>query len=159
MTTTRRESSKAELLFSPEPLSSTEPSLALSLKLGLILMDESARFLKDALFAKVIAPVTDVRVESLGLRMLTSSATTLVTYGRNHLEDKTAYVYMSNHLSFFDIPVLFVAVPNSLRMVAKAELLRIHLFGRGLLDSGFIVIDRKNHDKAISQIEKTKEQL
>jgi len=150
---------KREVVFSPEPLSSNEPSLALSLKLGLILMDISVRFLKDAVFAKEIAPVTDLHVGNLWRRMLTSSGTRLVTYGRDNLEAKTPYVYMSNHLSLFDIPVLFAAIPPSLRMVAKAELLRIPVFGKALEDSGFVVIDRKNRVKAVAQLEKAKDHL
>lgn len=150
---------KREVIFSPEPLNSDDPSLALALRLGLILMDISVRFLKDAAFSKDIAKVTDLHVENLWRRMLTASGTTLVTYDRDRLQEKTPYLYMSNHLSIFDIPVLFGAIPPPLRMVAKSELLKIPVFGKALEDSGFIVIDRANPKKAIAQLEKAKEHL
>lgn len=149
---------KREVIFSPEPLSSDDPSLALSLRLGLILMDISVRFLKDAAFSKDVTKVTDLHVENLWRRMLSASGTQLVTYGRDKLK-KTPYLYMSNHLSLFDVPILFGAIPPSLRMVAKSELLKIPVFGKALEDSGFIVIDRANPKKAIAQLEKAKEHL
>jgi 1-acyl-sn-glycerol-3-phosphate acyltransferase len=56
---------------------------------------------------------------------------------------------MSNHQSFFDIPVLYQAIPGKLRMVAKAELFHIPIFGRAMLAAGFVRIDRADRDQAI----------
>jgi 1-acyl-sn-glycerol-3-phosphate acyltransferase len=148
-----------EIVFQPEPLTSNEPSLLTSARLGAILIDVSARFLKDAAFAKEVRAITDRHVVSLWTRMLTASATTLVAHGRESLEKNVPYVFMSNHLSLLDIPILFGAIPPSLRMVAKAELLRIPVFGKALQDAGFIIVDRKDRMKAIAQLEKAKEHL
>src|SRR5687768_10341532 len=44
-----------------------------------------------------------------------------------------AYVYMSNHQSHLDIPVLYATLPSTtIRMLAKKELFDIPFWGRGL---------------------------
>lgn len=55
---------------------------------------------------------------------------------------RRSLVVMSNHQSFYDIPVLFRALPFALRMVAKAELFRVPVWGQAMLDAGFVRIDR-----------------
>jgi 1-acyl-sn-glycerol-3-phosphate acyltransferase len=63
-------------------------------------------------------------------------------------------VYMSNHQSHLDIPVLYATLPSpTLRMLAKAELFRIPLWGRGLRAAEFIEVDRGNHTRAVQSIE------
>jgi 1-acyl-sn-glycerol-3-phosphate acyltransferase len=63
-------------------------------------------------------------------------------------------VYMSNHQSHLDIPVLYATLPSpTIRMLAKAELFRIPLWGRGLRAAEFIEVDRGNHTRAVQSIE------
>jgi len=66
---------------------------------------------------------------------------------------------MSNHASLLDIPVMMGAIPGSMRMVMKEELTRVPVWGRALVASGFVPIDRKNRAKAIGQLEKAKAML
>ncbi len=56
-------------------------------------------------------------------------------------------VYASNHSSLFDILTLYAVLPGSVRFVAKHELARIPLFGRAMVRSGNLVIDR-THPRA-----------
>ncbi|MGA1598465.1 MAG: lysophospholipid acyltransferase family protein [bacterium] len=69
------------------------------------------------------------------------------------------YVMMSNHRSFFDIPVLYQALECSLRMVAKKELYKWPIWGRGLRIGEFIQIDRSDRDKAIASLEVAKDHM
>ena len=39
--------------------------------------------------------------------------------GLDHLDRRVPYVFVSNHQSIYDIPVLFVALPVQLRIIAK----------------------------------------
>ena len=39
-------------------------------------------------------------------------------------------IIMSNHGSLYDIPLIFVALPGSIRMLTKKELFRIPVWGR-----------------------------
>ena len=51
-------------------------------------------------------------------------------------------VFAANHSSLFDILVLYTVLPGSVRFVAKQELARIPFFGKAMVRSGNIVIDR-----------------
>ena len=65
-----------------------------------------------------------------------------------------AYVYMSNHQSHLDIPMLYATLPSpTIRMLGKKELFRIPLWGRGLRAAEFIEVDRSNHARAVQSIE------
>jgi 1-acyl-sn-glycerol-3-phosphate acyltransferase len=62
--------------------------------------------------------------------------------GLEHVPTGRAYVVMSNHQSHMDIPLLYVAWPRTLRMVAKAELFRVPVWGRAMRTAGFVSVDR-----------------
>lgn len=83
----------------------------------------------------------------------------LEAQGREHLAPGQPYVFMSNHQSLMDIPAGIAAAPCSVRMVMKQELLKVPVWGRAMVASGFIPIDRKNREKAISQLDNAKEKL
>ncbi|MEW5850580.1 MAG: lysophospholipid acyltransferase family protein [Myxococcota bacterium] len=92
-------------------------------------------------------------------KIFTSGEASLTVEGREHFIRGGAHVVMSNHTSLLDIPAIIGAVPGSVRMVTKQELMRVPLWGRALLASGFIPIDRRNRERAIQQLEKAKETL
>lgn len=73
--------------------------------------------------------------------------------GLAEIDPSRSYVYMSNHLSNFDIPVLLAHLPVQFRWLAKAELFRIPLFGRAMRGAGYISIDRFNRDSAFASID------
>jgi len=77
----------------------------------------------------------------------------LETEGLEHLDPATAYVFMANHRSAFDILALVVALQEyELRWVAKAELGRIPGFGSALRATKQIFIDRSNHERAVATL-------
>jgi len=53
-------------------------------------------------------------------------------------------VYVANHASIYDIPILFTAVPRQLRIMAKASLGRFPFIGWHLQRSGHLLVDRQN---------------
>jgi 1-acyl-sn-glycerol-3-phosphate acyltransferase len=67
--------------------------------------------------------------------------------GLENLSVKSA-ILISNHLSLFDIPVLYANLPVSFRMAAKVELFKIPIFGNGLRAFGFFPIERQNPENA-----------
>ena len=77
------------------------------------------------------------------------------------LESSRCYILMSNHQSFYDIPLLYMTIPDkaNLRMIAKKELFMIPLWGRGMKTAEFISIDRSNHNKSIESMEVAKEKM
>ncbi len=64
------------------------------------------------------------------------------------LEPGRSYVFLSNHQSLFDIPVLLATAPGQVRMIAKRSLFLIPLFGWALKAGGFIPVDRADRSTA-----------
>lgn len=59
-----------------------------------------------------------------------------------HRDAAPAFVLMSNHASYFDVPIVYVAFGRRLRMVAKSELFRVPIWGRAMRDAGFVSVVR-----------------
>ena len=62
-------------------------------------------------------------------------------------------ILMSNHGSLYDIPLLFFVLPGSVRMLTKKELFSIPIWGRGMAAAEFISVDRKNHERALRDLD------
>ena len=58
------------------------------------------------------------------------------------LDRRTTYVFLSNHQSLYDIPLLLSTLPFPARFMAKRELFAIPIFGWALRTGGFIPVDR-----------------
>jgi len=68
-------------------------------------------------------------------------------------DPKGHYVFICNHQSNLDIPVLFrVLKGNRIRFVAKKSLFDIPLYGKALAHSGHICIDRENRRSAMKSL-------
>ena len=80
----------------------------------------------------LILATTGVRVSVEGLDQLTPGAT---------------YIFVANHQSIYDIPVLFASVPFQLRIIAKASLGRVPFLGWHLQRSGHMLVDRRRPDR------------
>ncbi|KTD22208.1 1-acyl-sn-glycerol-3-phosphate acyltransferase [Legionella lansingensis] len=71
-----------------------------------------------------------------------------------------ATIIMCNHSSLYDIPISFKAFPNhSIRMLAKKELSKIPLMGKGMQAAEFPFIDRKNRLQAIKDLKAVRKLL
>lgn len=64
--------------------------------------------------------------------------------GRDMIDKGTPYIFMSNHLSFLDGPLLFRLIPQSIRVILKKEVFRIPVVGQGMRFVGFVPVDRKS---------------
>jgi 1-acyl-sn-glycerol-3-phosphate acyltransferase len=66
-------------------------------------------------------------------------------------------ILMCNHSSAYDIPLGFKVFPNhSIRMLAKKELSKIPILGKGMVASEFPFVDRKNRYQAMKDLEYAK---
>ena len=83
---------------------------------------------------------------------------TQTTGFNNDLNDRS-FIFMSNHQSNFDIPVLYSALPVQFRWLAKAELFRIPIFGSSMKGAGYISIDRSNRKSAFYSLAKAVEAI
>lgn len=101
--------------------------------------------------------VVDERTRWFGRRVVELLEVRLHASGAERVPPGRAYVYMSNHQSHLDIPMLYATLPSpTIRMLGKKELFQIPLWGRGLRAAEFIEVDRSNHAAAVKSIEYAK---
>jgi len=67
------------------------------------------------------------------------------------------HIIMTNHRSYFDIPLSFVSLPGSIRMLAKKELFKVPIWGKGMKAAEFISIDRHDLDQALKDLDEARE--
>lgn len=100
----------------------------------------------------------DERARWFGHRVVELLDIELVATGAERVPLDRAYVYMSNHQSHLDVPMLYATLPSpTIRMLGKAELFQIPLWGRGLRAAEFIAIDRGNHARAVQSLQRARE--
>jgi 1-acyl-sn-glycerol-3-phosphate acyltransferase len=85
--------------------------------------------------------------------ILTVSGIDVSIGGLSNIDPGRSYIFMSNHRSNFDIPVLLGCLPVQFRWLAKAELFKIPIFGRAMSGAGYVKIDRFNRESAIKSID------
>lgn len=76
-------------------------------------------------------------------------------YGKKNFRKGQAYIYVSNHTSFLDIPGLTMLLPGQFRPLAKKELLRIPIFG-WIARSAAIIVDRSSPESRKKSIDRLK---
>jgi 1-acyl-sn-glycerol-3-phosphate acyltransferase len=77
--------------------------------------------------------------------------------GLENINPQNAYIYMPNHQSNFDIPVLLSYLQVQFRWLAKVELFRIPLFGYAMKRAGYISIDRSDRKAAFQSLARAAE--
>ncbi len=63
--------------------------------------------------------------------------------GRENLDQHPAYIYVSNHTSFLDVPALPLFMPGQFRPLGKKELLKIPVLG-WIIGTVCVIVDRSN---------------
>jgi len=77
----------------------------------------------------------------------------VVGRGKEKIDGRTPYVFMSNHISHADSPALALVLSRPLHWVFKKELARIPVFGWALLACGQVMVDRTSPEKARATLE------
>jgi 1-acyl-sn-glycerol-3-phosphate acyltransferase len=85
------------------------------------------------LWSWLILATTGVEVRHEGLDKLTPGET---------------YVFVSNHQSIYDIPIIFATLPFQLRIIAKESLGRFPFLGWHLSRTGHLLVDRTNPERS-----------
>ena len=68
--------------------------------------------------------------------------------GLDRLERNRTYVFVSNHQSIYDIPILFWSLPYQLRIIAKESLGNFPMLGPHLKRTGHMLVDRSKPDRS-----------
>ena len=85
--------------------------------------------------------------------ILRTSGVEVSVSGLENIDPKAQYIFLGNHTSAFDIPAMYVGVPNQLGMLAKVGLAYIPVFGWAMWAAGHFFINRHDHAKAMSMME------
>ena len=72
--------------------------------------------------------------------------------GLSNIDLAVPCIYMPNHQSNFDIPVVLGHLAVQFRWLAKVELFKIPIFGRAMRKAGYISIDRCNRESAFESL-------
>ena len=84
-------------------------------------------------WSRLILRTTGVDVTVTGLEKLTPGKT---------------YIFVSNHQSIYDTPVIFDSLPYQLRIIAKESLAKFPVLGWHLKRGGHLFVDRRDPDRA-----------
>ena len=76
-------------------------------------------------------------------------------YGKENFSKGQAFIYVSNHTSFLDIPGLTMLLPGQFRPLAKKELLKIPVFG-WIAQTAAIIVDRSSPESRKKSIDRLK---
>ena len=110
-----------------------------TLSLGSSLFERRGRFAHwcARTWSRLILATTGVRVDVSGLE---------------RLDPGRSYVFVSNHQSIYDIPIVFWTLPYQIRIIAKASLGWFPFLGWHLSRTGHMLVDRKRPDRAAATL-------
>jgi len=92
--------------------------------------------------------------------ILTIGGVSIRVNGLDLIDPKRQYIFMVNHQSNLDIPVLIQSLPGfQLRWLTKKELLWIPLFGWALWAAKEIFVDRADRNDALRSLNKAKARM
>lgn len=80
--------------------------------------------------------------------ILATTGVRVAVVGLERLEPRRTYVFVANHQSIYDIPILFWSLPCQLRIIAKASLGSVPFLGWHLRRTGHMLVDRRRPDRA-----------
>ncbi|HEX4485634.1 MAG TPA: lysophospholipid acyltransferase family protein, partial [Terriglobales bacterium] len=87
--------------------------------------------------AKTGVRLTGVKVETVGLDRIDPSRT---------------YIFMSNHASNIDPPIMLPLIPNRTSVMARHELFEYPLLGKAMKLGSLVPVDRKNRESGIAAV-------
>jgi len=87
-----------------------------------------------------------------GKSILVVSRIKVSVKGLANIDPSSPYIFMPNHQSNFDIPVLLGHLTVQFRWLAKMELFKIPIFGRAMRKAGYISIDRYHRESAFESL-------
>lgn len=97
----------------------------------------------DSLFSVAMSIVrTGIRLSGIRVKVT----------GRDRLDPHQTYIFMSNHVSNVDPPVLIPLLPKRTSVMVKKELFRVPALGAAMRVASLVPVDRHNRDSAIQSV-------
>jgi 1-acyl-sn-glycerol-3-phosphate acyltransferase len=72
--------------------------------------------------------------------------------GREKLDPSRSYIFMCNHVSNLDAPIVVPALPGRTSILVKKELFRVPIFGWAMRMASLVPVDRSDRESAIASI-------
>jgi len=79
--------------------------------------------------------------------ILKTTGVRVTVEGMEKLVPGRTYIFVSNHQSIYDTPVVFGSLPYQLRIIAKESLARFPVLGWHLKRGGHLFVDRRDPDR------------
>lgn len=99
---------------------------------------------------------TGMWVVRVGMKL---SGTRVEIIGRDQLDLTRTYIFMSNHVSNLDPPLLIPLLPKRTSVLVKKELFRVPILGFAMRAARLVAVDRDNRDAAIASMREAAEVL
>jgi 1-acyl-sn-glycerol-3-phosphate acyltransferase len=80
--------------------------------------------------------------------ILKTTGVNVTVEGLDRVTPGTTYIFVANHQSHYDTPVVFDSLPFQLRIIAKASLARFPVLGWHLRRGGHLFVDREHPDRS-----------
>ncbi len=77
--------------------------------------------------------------------------------GRDRLSPSQTYIFMANHVSNLDPPLLVPLVPKRTSVLVKKELFRVPILGFAMRVAHLVPVDRRNRDAAVASVREAAE--
>jgi 1-acyl-sn-glycerol-3-phosphate acyltransferase len=77
--------------------------------------------------------------------------------GLDKLDPAHSYIFMSNHVSNLDPPILTPLIPKRTSVMVKKELFKIPIFGQAMRMGSLLPVDRGNRDAGIESVRAAKQ--
>jgi 1-acyl-sn-glycerol-3-phosphate acyltransferase len=121
----------------------------------------SCRIMWTGLTGKHVRPKMDQHIRNWAQRLINPTKMDYQVHNPHNTQfvSDRPIIVVSNHLSAYDIPLSLLAIPASLRMLAKKELFRIPIMAQGMRAAEFIKIDRQNRKEAKEDLKNAKRKL
>jgi 1-acyl-sn-glycerol-3-phosphate acyltransferase len=74
------------------------------------------------------------------------------TVGLENLDPKQTYIFMSNHVSNIDPPLLMPIIPGRTSVMARHELFNYPILGRAMRIASLVPVNRGNRDAGIAAV-------
>jgi 1-acyl-sn-glycerol-3-phosphate acyltransferase len=88
----------------------------------------------------------------LGITGVRLAGVRIEVRGLEQLQPDRSYIFMSNHVSNLDPPVLIPSIPGRCSVLVKKEVFRIPILGSAMKLADLVPVDRQNREAAIESV-------
>ena len=74
------------------------------------------------------------------------------TVGLDRIDPSRTYIFMSNHVSNIDPPIMMPLIPRRTSVMARNELFKYPLLGKAMKLGSLVPVDRKNREAGIAAV-------